>query len=248
MEHFCISSCRQGSISSLSNPEIPQYLALLMLRLLTPKAQGGKDFWKSSKPCHVGFHLIDSSHWVLSDEYPYARVPVIFQGFLHHFVLAKLATSSIRVNSFGRQCKTTRQYEHSPTHLCLYHPRLSLATLVIYLSEASFEIIYRRNHKNSPGFLASRDAWISWHNDINKQGGSRNKTQEKIRWWGKMRDSLMPLNLSMLRLLSSKAKGCKDFWKSSKPCHVGIHWKALAEYFQMSTHLPRFQLFFRIFA
>ena len=29
-------------------------------------------------------------------EYPYARVSVIY-GFLHHFVLAKLATSSISV-------------------------------------------------------------------------------------------------------------------------------------------------------
>ena len=32
-----------------------------------------------------------------------------------------------------------------------------------------------------------------------------------------------------------------------KPCHVGIHWKAFAEYLQMSTHVPGFQLFFRLF-
>ena len=38
------------------------------------------------------------------------------------------------------------------------------------------------------------------------------------------------LILPMPRLLSSKAKGCKDFGKASKPCHVGIHWIALAEY------------------
>ena len=37
------------------------------------------------------------------------------------------------------------------------------------------------------------------------------------------------LAILMLRLLSSKAQGCKDFRKSSKPCHVGIHWKALEE-------------------
>ena len=53
------------------------------------------------------------------------------------------------------------------------------------------------------------------------------------------------LTLPMLRLLSSKPQGCKDFWKSSKPCHVGIHLKALAEYFQMSIHLPGFQSFSR---
>ena len=51
----------------------------------------------------------------------------------------------------------------------------------------------------------------------------------------------------MLRLLWSKAHGCKDFWKPSKPCHVGIHWKAPTEYFQMSTHVPRFPSFFQIF-
>ena len=51
----------------------------------------------------------------------------------------------------------------------------------------------------------------------------------------------------MLRLSSSKTKGCKDFWKPSKPCHVGIHWIALAEYSQMNTHMPVFQSFFRFF-
>ena len=46
----------------------------------------------------------------------------------------------------------------------------------------------------------------------------------------------------MLRVLSSKAQR-----KSSKPCYVGIHWRALAEYFQMSTHMPWFQSFKRFF-
>ena len=41
----------------------------------------------------------------------------------------------------------------------------------------------------------------------------------------------------------SKAQGRKDYWKASKPCHVGIHWKGLAEYSQMSTHLSGFQSF-----
>ena len=56
------------------------------------------------------------------------------------------------------------------------------------------------------------------------------------------------LTLPMLRLLSYKAQGCKDFCKPSKPCHAGIHWKALAEYFQMSTHMPVFWSFSRFFA
>ena len=54
-----------------------------------------------------------------------------------------------------------------------------------------------------------------------------------------------PLTLPMLRLLSSKEQRCKYFWKPSKPCHVGIHWIELAEYSQMSTHLPGFLSFFR---
>ena len=43
------------------------------------------------------------------------------------------------------------------------------------------------------------------------------------------------------RLISSKAQERKDFWKASKPCHVGIHWIALVEYSQMSSHEPGFQ-------
>ena len=38
-----------------------------------------------------------SHHRVFSDEYPYTRVSVIFQDFCIIFVLANLATSSIRV-------------------------------------------------------------------------------------------------------------------------------------------------------
>ena len=56
------------------------------------------------------------------------------------------------------------------------------------------------------------------------------------------------LTLPMLRLLYSRKQGHKDFRKPSKPYHVGIHWIALAENSQMSTHLPGFQPFFRVFS
>ena len=56
------------------------------------------------------------------------------------------------------------------------------------------------------------------------------------------------INPLMLSLLSSNVQGPKDFWKPSKPCHVGIHWIALTEYSQMSTHMPGFQSFLRFFA
>ena len=48
----------------------------------------------------------------------------------------------------------------------------------------------------------------------------------------------------MLRPLSYNTQEYSDFLKASKPCPVGIHWEALAEYSQMSTHVPGFQSFF----
>ena len=49
------------------------------------------------------------------------------------------------------------------------------------------------------------------------------------------------LTLLMLRLLSAKTQKHGKIETSLKPTHVGIHRKALAEYYQMSTHLPGFQ-------
>ena len=49
----------------------------------------------------------------------------------------------------------------------------------------------------------------------------------------------------MLRSFSSNAQKCK---KKSEPSHVGIHKKALAEYYQMSTHVPGFQAFLSFFS
>ena len=39
-----------------------------------------------------------------------------------------------------------------------------------------------------------------------------------------------------------------QFWNPTKPCNVGIHWKAHAEYYQMSTHMPGFRSFFSFLA
>ena len=80
-------------------------LALEGLTRLTPrflkcKAQGRKDFWKTFKPSHVGIH------WIALTEY--SKMSTHFQGFshfsgfLHHFVLVKLANISIRVK-VGRE-------------------------------------------------------------------------------------------------------------------------------------------------
>ena len=58
---------------------------------------------------------------------------------------------------------------------------------------------------------------------------------------------LLTLTLLMLRLLLSKAQELKNLWKSSKPYHLGIHWKALNEYVQMSTICQGFGLFSAFF-
>ena len=55
------------------------------------------------------------------------------------------------------------------------------------------------------------------------------------------------LNLPLLRLFSSKAQRCKDFWKLSEPCHVGIQWISLTEHSQMITDVAGFQWFFWFF-
>ena len=55
------------------------------------------------------------------------------------------------------------------------------------------------------------------------------------------------LTFSMLRLLSLNAQERRTFWTPFKPCHVGMCLKALAEFYQMITHLPGFQPFFSFF-
>ena len=45
------------------------------------------------------------------------------------------------------------------------------------------------------------------------------------------------LTLPMLRQLLSKAQGCKHFMKTTKTCHVGIHWKAFT-YKALSDEYP----------
>ena len=59
---------------------IHELLTLLMLRLLSFKAQGCKDFWKNIWTLSYWYSL-ESSCWGLSNEYPFARVSVIFQVF-----------------------------------------------------------------------------------------------------------------------------------------------------------------------
>ena len=60
------------------------------------KSTRTQKFWKPSKPCHVGIRWIALAEFSWMSTYlPGFRS--FFPFFLHHFVLAKLATGSIRV-------------------------------------------------------------------------------------------------------------------------------------------------------
>ena len=56
-------------------------------------------------------------------------------------------------------------------------------------------------------------------------------------------DTLNPFAAEVTFVQCTKSKTLR---KSSKSCHLGIHWKALAEYSQTSTYLPWFQRFLSI--
>ena len=57
----------------------------------------------------------------------------------------------------------------------------------------------------------------------------------------------LPMLIIILGYFHPKHKNAKNLRKLSKPCHVGIHWIALAEFYQMSTHVPGFQSFTVLF-
>ena len=63
-----------------------------MLRLLSSKIHGRKNFRKSSKPCHVGIYWTSTLRWISM-----CRGFSHFPALLRYFTLSKLATSSGRV-------------------------------------------------------------------------------------------------------------------------------------------------------
>ena len=53
------------------------------------------------------------------------------------------------------------------------------------------------------------------------------------------------VNLSNAEAISIQST--RTFWKPSKPCNVGIHWIAIAEYYQMSTMCQGFSHSLKVF-
>ena len=96
----------------LVNPHATGGLTLPMLRLLSPNAQWCKDFWKPSKPSHAGTHWIAlAENSQMSTHVPGFSYFQLF--FLHHHVMSKLATNSIRVNTFSQYKMMQKYFENT---------------------------------------------------------------------------------------------------------------------------------------
>ena len=101
-------------------------------------------------------------------------------------------------------------------------------------------MVYRASPKREP--LIS---FLNYMEDVSNKNCNKN-IMKKVHFNLSSKTKIGFLTLRMLRLLSSITHGYKDFWKTSKTCHVGFHWIALTEYSQVSTHVPGFQSFLRL--
>ena len=77
-------------------------------------------------------------------------------------------------------------------------------------------MIFWRYCRNQNGFKIFTKFCLSFRNDIWYD-------QISVRIPGSNHDSRLMLSFPLLRLLSSKTEGHKDFWKPSQTCHIGIH-------------------------
>ena len=107
-----------------------------------------QNLWKASKPCHVGIH------WIALHEYSQMSTYMpgfqSFFRFLHHFVLAKLANSSIRV-------KELSFHAWNPAHLpgrCHTYTRQSIERILMNIA------FYHSEYNN--GHVTNLDAGNGW--------------------------------------------------------------------------------------
>ena len=202
-------------------------LSLPMLRLLSSEAQGCKDFLKPSKPCHVGIH------WIALDEYsqmsthlPGFQSSLRFSGSFCGDQISRLIT----VLSISRMCSTYTNVQL--THVFNWWRFWFVPT---WKAKHHFAEEFRKCWNYM--YIMHMHMFNWWRFWFEKHNIIFHRTSEKC--W-KYRWSTLP----MLRIyFCHKLKGRKNFWKPSKPCHVGIHRIARAEYSQMSTNLIGFQSF-----
>ena len=137
---------------------------------------------------------------------------------------------------------------------CFFILRTSLSVLCFHSPNQL------RSFFTCPVLLISWEEWLGWYFSVHcsfSKGGSENRNRSLVTYKfvgsatlivntshsERFSSSILSLALPMLWLLSSKEQGCKDFWKPSKPCHVGIHWIALTVNSRMSTHVPGVVIF-----
>ena len=129
------------------------------------------------------WYSLESSCWVLSDEYPFARVSVIFQVSASFFVLAKLATSSVRVNT--KVCYPFLWCLETVLN-CLTYKSLFVnnnqVCPVLNDSSTELQIMFQCYNTKGPGswvsnkYLSLRKWWVLLHFQMQAYG------PQKFRW------------------------------------------------------------------
>ena len=111
------------------------------------------------------WYPLESFRWILSDEYPGARV-CHFSVFLYPFVLAKLATGSIRVNpSMLTAAKTPRcrseDWSGSIVHAMDSHAHVAKALRKVF---NLYNVFFGRFRGNllSPFIMRPPKNWTTW--------------------------------------------------------------------------------------
>ena len=170
------------------------------------------------------------------------------QGFRHfsvslrHFVLAKLVTSSIKVKA-----SMLSQLLEVFTYVNIGHNNCTKVTTCFAVPHTSW--VLHLTHSCLEIYLTS-GVWTyqTSENNLGIKHKFKKILKKSCRFSCDQHFSIKHfLNPSNAETTFIQNTMTQNFWKPSKPCHVGIHWKALAEYSQMSTHLLGFRLFFIFF-
>ena len=133
-------------------------ITLPMLRVLSSKAQELQYFWEPSKPCHFGIYLTaltEYSH--MSTHLP--GFQSIFTGFLHHFILARLATSSIRVKERSMHGRVKKPACLRPTPA---HPTWLLSIGCLVRHKSCMDIGEVKNNMSHTSYCRCETYFMFW--------------------------------------------------------------------------------------
>ena len=162
--------------------------------------------------------------------------------FIHHFVVAKLATSSIRVKvipiyhvtEFLLAITTINVRAAHIDYIAKVNGSTNQISLITFVSSTRSDVtagtrfLLQAVQLSVPLQLSADPRWPTSDPWLPAYRGDRQQCL------------LNPYNAEATFI---KGQGRKYVLKPSKPCHVGIHWIALTEYSRMSTHMPGFHTF-----